>query len=283
MKTGNLFVGSQIDCKNFVRTIGRWYVYILRRPDGRPFYVGKGKLDRVFQHENEARHPNDYRSNPFKLNVIRKIARSGKALVYEIDSIFKDESEALNREMLLISGLKRLHEGGPLTNLDPGGGSPSGVAPLSKKRHTATLGGEPKNNPSRATLNRFVLNIAPMRSVILKPMDQFIARPSIRYPNKSMAPTIRQAAALIASAAANGVSMDAPCSIPRKVTIDGVAGLVENGVACDIITSGLGTVAPSQNPCNETFELEADQIRLAIGLVGRRKCVDLGVVSFEAA
>jgi hypothetical protein len=279
MKTGTLFLGSQSECKSFVRTIEGWYVYILRRPDGRPFYVGKGKADRVFHHENEARHPNDFRSNPLKLNVIRKIRASGSNLLYEIDTVTDDEITALTREMLLISTLKRLHEGGPLTNLDPGGGSSSGSAPLSKDRHTATLGGEPIDNPDRATLNRFVLNVAPMRSVVFKPVGQFVARPTQRYPNKSMMPTVRQAAALVASAAVNGISMDDSCRIPRRVVVDGVTGLVENGVACDILTSGLGDVAVSESPAAESFELTAQQARRAVGLIGPIKCADLGVIS----
>jgi hypothetical protein len=279
MPTAALFVGDQAGCKEFVRNVIGWYVYILRRPDGTPFYVGKGKGDRVFHHENEARHPNDWRSNPFKLNVIRKIKRAGGEITYEIDLTAPSEEAALAREMLLISSFKRLHEGGPLTNLDPGGGSTAGSAPISKQRHTATLAGEPEDNPSRATLNRFVLNIAAMNSVILKPIGQFIARPTQRYPQKSMAPTLRQAAALVASAAGNGTSLDGACVIPRRVMVADVASLVENGVACDILTSGLGTVIPAKSPADECFCLTTDQARCVAGLVGFRKCVDLGVVS----
>ena len=57
MKTGALVVGAQDVCKSFLRNVDSYYVYKLRRPNGRAFYVGKGIGDRVFQHENEARHP----------------------------------------------------------------------------------------------------------------------------------------------------------------------------------------------------------------------------------
>lgn len=153
--------------------------------------MGKGKADRAFHHETEARHPNNHRSNPFKLNVIRKIKNSGGSLLYEIDFVSDDETAALARETHLIGAIKRLHEGGPLINLDPGGGASAESAPFSKERHAAILGGEPRDNPARATLNRFVLNVAPMRSVIFKPFGQFIARPTKRYPSKTMAPTLR--------------------------------------------------------------------------------------------
>jgi hypothetical protein len=32
-----------------------YYVYVLARPDGTPFYVGKGKNGRIFEHDKEAR------------------------------------------------------------------------------------------------------------------------------------------------------------------------------------------------------------------------------------
>src|SRR5690242_9527661 len=82
MKTGALVVDPQNACKKFLQGAEGFYVYILRRPDGRPFYVGKGIGDRVFAHENEARHPNDWRSNAYKLNVIRSIWRSGNPVTY---------------------------------------------------------------------------------------------------------------------------------------------------------------------------------------------------------
>jgi hypothetical protein len=282
METGKLIVGTQAECKLFVRSRPEFYTYILRRPDGRPFYVGKGIGDRVFAHENEARHANDRRSNAYKLNVIRSIWKSGDAVSYEIDLLSHDEDAVHARETLLIGRFKRLHEGGPLTNLAAGGGSLSGSAPISKERHTATLSGLPVDNPERATLNSFVLNIAPMRSVVLKPVSQFATKATQRYPGKSMAPTVRQAVALVAAASSNGVFLDDACSIPRTVVIDGVPGFVENGVACDILTSGMANVVPAPNPADEIFQLSAAQARTVVGLVGLKKCVDLGVVESRA-
>jgi hypothetical protein len=277
------FTGSQADCQQFIRDCVRpHYVYVLRRPDGRPFYVGKGGRDRAFAHENEARHPNDWRSNAYKLNVIRSIWRDGGAIIYEIDFITDDEAAAYAREAALIGQLKRLHEGGPLTNLAPGGGSLQGAAPASKARHSATLGGAPTDNPERAILNRFVLGIATMRSVVIKPSGQFVARPTLPYPQKSMELTLRQAVALAAAAAANGVFLSETCVIPRRVTVEGVNGLVENGVACDIITSGSGALISAPDPGDEAFRLSSDQARAVVGWVGLRKCVDLGVMPASA-
>jgi hypothetical protein len=65
LKTGALVVGSQAACRDFLRGTRGYYVYIPRRPDGQPFYIGEGFGDRIFNHKNEARHPNDWRSNAY--------------------------------------------------------------------------------------------------------------------------------------------------------------------------------------------------------------------------
>lgn len=118
-----------------------------------------------------------------------------------------------------------------------------------------------------------------MGSVAIKPVDQFKARPTLLYPNKSMSPTLRQAVVIVASAAANGISMDGVCRIPRRLNIEDVSGLIENGVACDILTSDLATLMASDDPAEECFEPTTAQSRIAVGLVGLRKCIDLGVLS----
>jgi len=276
--TGRLFHGDDLGCKAFLAQQSGHYVYILRRPDGRPFYVGKGYGPRVFQHENEARHPNNRLSNAYKLNVIRSIWRSGLKPMYEIDLVTSSPEEAYAREAALIGLFRRLHEGGPLTNLAAGGGSTAGPAPASVERHSATLGGIPDDNPERATLNGFVLSIAPMDSVVVKPVGQFIARPTVRFPNKSRKLSLRQAVAVLASAAANGISMSGACRIPRRIVVDSVAGLVENGVSCDLLTSNAVSVDAGNDPADECFVLSEAQAAAIVGLLGRQKCLDLGVL-----
>src|SRR5436309_11298984 len=110
--TGRLFVGHQVACKAFLRESGANYVYILRRPDGRPFYVGPGAGPRVFFHENEARHANNWKTNDHKLNVIRAIWRAEQALTYEIDLFSSDKTAINDREEELIRLFGRLHVGG---------------------------------------------------------------------------------------------------------------------------------------------------------------------------
>ena len=279
MQTGMLFQGDIAGCKAFLSARAMHYVYILRRPDGRPFYVGKGFGSRVFHHENEARHPNSRKSNAHKLNVIRSIWRSGNKPTYEIDLIVDNADEAYARETALISHFGRLHEGGPLTNRAGGGGSTSGLEPVSKAKHEATLSGAPSDNAERAILNQFGLGIAPMKSVVIKPISQFIARPTVRFPQSRRALTIRQAVALAASASANGIALDGECHIPRKLTVDGVDGLIENGVACDLLTSGTIGVTCADNAADEIFEVGREQAIAVVSLIGRSKAIDLGIVT----
>jgi hypothetical protein len=273
------FRGTQTECKAFLRPQQCHYVYVLRRPDGKPFYVGKGFGERVFQHENEARHPNNRRSNSHKLNVIRSIWREGGAPIYEIDLATSNAEEAYAREAELIARFRRLHEGGPLTNRAPGGGSTAGPAPASNARRAATLSGSPDDNLERAVLNQFVLAIAKMRSVVLKPLRQFTPNPTVRFPKSTRTLTLRQAVAVASSAAANGISIDGACAIPRRVTVDGVIGVIEDGVACDLLTSGSVSVVEAPDPADECFQLTASQARAVVGLIGYRKGVDLGIVA----
>ena len=109
---GQLFLGQQDECKAFLRNCSASYIYILRRPDGRPFYVGQGSGSRAFFLENEARHPNNWQTNDHKLNVIRSIWRSGDTVTYEIDFVSEDKVAINNREEELIRQFGRLHREG---------------------------------------------------------------------------------------------------------------------------------------------------------------------------
>ena len=93
-----------------------------------------------------------------------------------------------------------------------------------------------------------------------------------------MGQSLRQAVALVASASANGIQLDGECEIPRRVTVEGVFGLVENGVACDILSSGLGSIVLSENPADESFRLSSDQARKVVGFIGTKKGTDLGII-----
>jgi uncharacterized protein len=277
------FEGDRAAVDAYLRTIsGRYYVYLLCRPDGRPFYVGKGLNRRVLEHEAEARrhHPVG-EANPFKCNVIRKIIRDGGQLVYRIETHYDagEQMACLEREAALIKQHGRLHEGGYLTNLAGGLGNLSGAAPFSLDRHAATLSGEPTDNPERAILNRFLQGFGEVGSVPVKPVSQ-ISRilPTTPHPN-ARSPTPRCAYALLASAAALGLQLTAtPVTIPRAFIYQGVAAVIENGVARDILKAGMASLLPSSNPTNEAFQLSEPHIKTLIRLVGEQLLIDRGLL-----
>lgn len=277
-----VFSGNKGDLEVFLRQIsGMFYVYEICRPNGVAFYVGKGVNRRVLEHELEAlRNHRLGESNPFKCNVIRKILSEGDELLYRIDSTYdsRSELECLSREAEMISHYGRLHEGGPLTNLAAGMGSTSGNSPHSTKKHAATLSGIPEQNPNRATLNRFLLSIGPVGSVPIKPVEQ-ISRilPTTPHPNKR-SPTLRCAYALVASASAHGMQLFDGVCIPRSFSFDGVDGIIENGVARDILKAGMATLVHADNPQNEAFRLDARQCQILAGLFGREHLFKRGLL-----
>lgn len=103
---------------------GKFYVYVLSRPDGTPFYVGCGKVkvrgfQRITFHEREAKGG---LVASHKCNTIRLIWRFGGDIGYKIDSWHGSEMEMFAREVELISTFGRADlETGSLTNWSAGG------------------------------------------------------------------------------------------------------------------------------------------------------------------
>lgn len=59
-----------------------YYAYLLKRPNGIPFYVGKGKGRRCYMHLKSWHLKKD--ENRLKVNVIEQIRRDGEEPVVEI-------------------------------------------------------------------------------------------------------------------------------------------------------------------------------------------------------
>lgn len=86
-----------------------------------PFYVGKGKARRMFQHLSIAKNPTHS-----KALRIKEIRRSGLEPIVKRITKFSGEARALAKEFLLTKSIGRECDGGVLTNIALGFHSSSG-------------------------------------------------------------------------------------------------------------------------------------------------------------
>ena len=98
--------------------MNKFYVYIMFRSNGLPFYVGKGSKSRLEDHFR----PSQLRTNSYKNNIIKKtLAEIGDVPRVKISEGLSLE-DANNLECLLISLIGRSDlKRGPLINLTDGG------------------------------------------------------------------------------------------------------------------------------------------------------------------
>ena len=97
--------------------MAEYYVYELIDPrNNKPFYVGKGKGNRIDAHEKEAAKG----VCSEKCNLIRELQQNNISLIKRKVAYFGKEQDAYNFEKKHIDSIG-LHN---LTNVVPGGGSP---------------------------------------------------------------------------------------------------------------------------------------------------------------
>ena len=269
---------SELECRARLRTLPHpHYVYMLHRPDGTPFYVGKGVSERAIHHVREARnHPLRL---THKLNTIRAIMRRGGEIGYSVAGYFIEEEEAHALEVHLIRRYGRYDLGlGTLTNQTDGGEGGSNPSAESRLRKLATLAGEDADSEERRAANRFFKRLLDVDSVPIKQVGSLGFE--LLTPHSSpRRPRPRQAAALAASAIANRVLLQKEAVVPRRMYIDGHVYLIENGCGRDILKSGLAELIVAARPEAEAFRITEVGVKIIEAAVDRRLLLSSGVLA----
>jgi hypothetical protein len=122
-----------------------FYVYVLFRETGEPFYVGKGANGRWLKHEFDARNG----AKGHRFSIIRKLQARGldvpKVKLHE----GLTEQVAHAYEIALIAAIGRRHEGGPLANETAGGEGASDPSPETREKIGARTRGK-RHSPEHA-------------------------------------------------------------------------------------------------------------------------------------
>lgn len=126
-------------------TLPRFYVYVLARANGSPFYVGKGQGRRVFRHDWEARNGCECH----KCRVIRKVWRHGGEVQRYIVFTSDDEQAALDYEREIIA----LYGKHTLTNVTDGGVGVPGYAFTPEARAKISAAGKARVATAQAREN----------------------------------------------------------------------------------------------------------------------------------
>lgn len=116
-----------------------FYVYGLFLPNGKVFYIGKGKNRRIFDHLSDGDIKNSHNRN--KKKTIKDILESGEEVGLKIFKFFYQESEAFKLEKELIAYFgKAYNRTGILANLSDGGCGPSGHKLSDEAKKNISLG-----------------------------------------------------------------------------------------------------------------------------------------------
>lgn len=253
---------------------GQYYVYVLSRPCGTPFYVGKGISERVFCHERDAINTT-LRSH--KLNTIRALHNAGAPVSYSIE-ILASEGEALARERELIRLHGRHDLGtGPLTNMTDGGEGPANFSEETRQRHRDTLAGVLEDGSPRSAVNAFFNRIGvKVGSVPIKPLGERRLEPLTAHPSPRQ-PSPRQAAALAAVVIGNSAILGPGCQLRRVFELEDGPAVLENGVGRDMLKSGMIRIAEAI-PGAEILEVTDVGYRATLAFVGESVLLDYGAL-----
>lgn len=293
------FCGDETQLRAYLGQLpeGTYYTYALMRPEGAPFYIGKGSRDRVLQHVREAlRDSLAPKSNPFKCNVIRSIHQKGGRLVYLIDRLYPSaqQLDCLKCEEALIARYGRVCDGGILTNLAAGLGSLAERDAFTTQRHAATLSGANPDRPERTALNLFLRALGGVDSVPIKPLSEYRARlrPGYASPKALTNLSRRNGLTLAASALASGLTLAPGVVLPRAFDYlpdledwplpapppPVVPAVIENGALSDILKLDLAELIAARRPEDEGLRLSEGQIARLTSVLGAQSLRDWGLI-----
>jgi hypothetical protein len=127
-----------------------FYVYVLFREDGSPFYIGKGHGRRLTESIR-----GDERKNSHKQRIIDKMNRAGIEIPAVKLRMHLLEAEAFEIENALIKAIGR-QPNGPLVNLTDGGEGPSGRTLSESHRNALVMSrkGKKHSEVSRAKMSK---------------------------------------------------------------------------------------------------------------------------------
>jgi hypothetical protein len=130
-----------------------FYVYILFRESGAPFYVGMGRRDRCLVHERNVRNNIQDWDNPHKTNIIRKMLAFGRDVPVVKISARLTHEKACEYERAWIATLGR-DPSGPLVNRTDGGDGAPGVivSEVTRRKISAILKGKKHSEAHRQKL-----------------------------------------------------------------------------------------------------------------------------------
>lgn len=122
-----------------------YYIYVLFRENGAPFYIGKGRKKRWFVHEQEVR-----RGRSYKDNIICDMMDRGVEVPKVKLAQWLTSSQAAAYEIAWIAALGR-HPNGPLTNRTAGGDGCRDMTPDIRAKIAASVTGKKYGPPSAET------------------------------------------------------------------------------------------------------------------------------------
>ena len=152
---------------------GKFYVYVYLDPrksgiykyddlifDYEPFYIGKGKNNRLYNHLNNVKfNKNSRDKNLLKCGKIKKILKENlEPIILKINN-FNEEYKASEYEIYLIEKIGRFDLNlGPLSNLTDGGDGVMNMNEETKKKISKSLKGNKYKNNGKFKIGRIPYN-----------------------------------------------------------------------------------------------------------------------------